>query len=117
MFIVRMIMYLSLYVLQMPIKGVLLILIVTALILGTSVPIKRGCAPTGFRHFEPLMSYRDVEDTGLLSLYILYSPKKPRKLDRCEKLWRTRNLILMLLLIVGIEPHLGEFYKCYFVLF
>ena len=119
MSIIRMIMsssYLSPYLLQMPIKGVLLLLIVTALILRTSMPIKRGCVPTAFWHFEPLMSYRDAEDTGLLGLYVLYSPKKPRKLDRCEKLWRTRNLILMLLLIAGIEPHPGEFYKYHFIL-
>ena len=108
---------LSLYLLPMHIKCVLFVFIVTALILRTSMPIKRGCAPTGFQHFEPLMSYGDAEDTGLLGLYVLYSPKKPRKLDRCEKLWRTRNLILMLLLIAGIEPHPGEFlYKYYFVL-
>ena len=116
MFIVRMILsssYLYLYLLQMPIEGVLLVLMVTALIHRISMPIKRGCAPTGFRHFEPLMSYRDAENTGLLGLYVLYSPKKPKKLDRCEKLWRTRNLILMLLLIAGIEPHPGEFYKYY----
>ena len=71
----------------MPIKGVLLVLMVTTLIHRTSIPIKRGCVPTGFQHFEPLMSYRDAERTGLLGLYVLYSPKKPKKLDRCEKLW------------------------------
>ena len=93
----------------MPIKGGLFVLILVALVMRTSTPIKRGCVPSGFREFEPLITYRAVEDTGLLGLYVLYSLKKSRKLERCEKLWRTRSLILMLLLIAGIESNPGEF--------
>ena len=95
-------------------KGGLFVLILVALAMRTCTPIKRGCSPSGFQHFEPFMSFRDAEDTGLLGLYVLYTPKKPRKLDRCEKLWRRSCLILMLLLIAGIESNPGEFYGCYF---
>ena len=93
----------------MPIKGGLSVLILVALFIRSSTPIKRGCSPSGYREYEPLMSFRDPEDTGLLWMYVLYSPKKPRKLERFEKLWRKRCLILMLLLIAGIESNPGEF--------
>ena len=95
----------------MPIKGGLFVLILVALAMRTSTPIKRGCSPTGYEEYEPLMTFAETEDTGLLGLYVLYSPKKPHKLDRCEKLWRKRCLILMLLLIAEIESNPGEFYK------
>ena len=95
-------------------KGCLFVLILVALVIRSSTPIKRGCSPTGYEEYVPFMTYRDAEDTGLLGLYVLYSPKKPRKLHRCEKLWRKRCLILMLLLIAGIESNPGEFYKYYF---
>ena len=100
----------------MPIKGGLLVLIVTFLVVRTSIPIKRSCAPLGYKEFEPLMTYRGPEDTGLLWMYVLYSPKKPRKLDRCEKLWRKRCLVLMLLLIAGIESNPGEFINIIFII-
>ena len=93
----------------MPIKGGLFVSILVALIMRTSIPIKRSCAPLGYKEYEPLMSFTEAEDTGLLWMYALYSPKKPRKLHRCEKLWRKRSLILMLLLIAGIESNPGEF--------
>ena len=64
----------------MPIKGGLFVLILVALVMRTSTPIKRGCSPFGFQHFEPLMTFTEAEDTGLLGFYVLYSPKKPRKL-------------------------------------
>ena len=92
-------------------KGGLLVSIVTFLVVRTSIPIKRSCAPLGYKEFEPLMAYRDPQDIGLLWMYVLYTPNKPRKLERCEKLWRKRCLILMLLLIAGIESNPGEFYK------
>ena len=95
----------------MPIKGGLFVLVVTALVMRTCTPIKRSCIPSGFRECEPLMMYLDAEDTGFLGLYVLYTPKKPRKLERCEKLWRKRSLILMLLLLAGIEQNTGEFYR------
>ena len=95
-------------------KGGLFVLILVALVMRSSTPIKRSCIPSGYREFEPLMSYRDADDTGL-GLYVLYSPKKPHKLERCEKLWRRRCLILMLLLIAGIEQNPGESYEyCFY---
>ena len=95
----------------MPIKGALVVLILTALAMRTCTTIKRSCAPLGFREFEAFMTYLNAEDTDFLTLYLLYTPKKPRKLDRCEKLWRKRSLILMLLLLAGIEQNPGEFYR------
>ena len=79
-----------------------------------SKPIKRSCSPSGFRHFEPLMTFTEAEDTGLLSFYVLYSPPRLRKLSRVEMLLRTRSLIMILLLIGCVESHPGEFYKYYF---
>ena len=98
----------------MPIRGGLFVLILVALIMRTSIPIKRSCALLGYEEFEPLMLFTEPEDTGLLWMYALYSSKKPRKLDRCQKLWRKPCLILMFLLIAGIESNPGEFYKYYF---
>ena len=95
----------------MPIKGGLFVLILLALVIRSSTPIKQGCSLTGYEEYEPLMTFAEAEDTGLLGLYVLYSPKKPRKLERCQKLWRKRCLILMLLLIAGVESNPGEFYK------
>ena len=95
-------------------KGGLFILIITALAMRTCTPIKWSCAPLGFQEFEPLMMYLNAEDTGFLTLYVLYTPKKPRKLERCEKLWCKRSLILMLLLLAGIEQTLVSFYKYLF---
>ena len=93
----------------MVVKGGLFILIVTALAMRTSVPIKRGCIPSRFKEFEPLMSYRDAEDTGLVGLYVLYSPPRPKKWSRTDILLKTRSLILILLLIRCVESHPGEF--------
>ena len=75
--------YTFLHLLQMAVIGLLIMLIGVALVLRTSTPIKRGCAPTGFRDFEPLIEFMEEEDTGLLGLYVLYSPKKSRKLEPC----------------------------------
>ena len=86
-------------------KGGLLVLILVALTMRTCMSIKRSCAPLGYEEFELLMTYRDAEDTGLLWMYALYTPNKPRKLYRCQKLWRKRCLILMLLLIAGNESN------------
>ena len=61
----------------MPIKGGLFVIIVTALAMRTCMPIKQSCALLGFREFEPLMTYLNAEDTGFLTLYVLYTPKKP----------------------------------------
>ena len=44
----------------MPIKGVLFILIIIALAICISTPIKRGCAPTGFKKFEPLVTFTEA---------------------------------------------------------
>ena len=91
-------------------KGRLFVLVITALILRSTMPIKQTYIPSGFREFEPLMTYLNAEDTGFLTLYVLYTSKKPRKLEHCEKLWCKRSLILMLLLLAGIEQNPGEFY-------
>ena len=85
-------------------KGRIFVLVVTALVLRSTAPIKRTCIPSGFREFEPLMTYLDAEDTGSL----LCTSYTPRRLERCEKLWRKRSLILMLLLLAGIEQNPGE---------
>ena len=90
-------------------KGRLLVFIVMALVLRSTTPIKRSCIPSGYKKCEPFMTYLDAEDTRLLGFYLLYSPKKPRKLERCQKLWWKRSLILMLLLLAGIEQNPGEF--------
>ena len=100
----------------MPIKGGLFILILVGLLIRSCMPIKWSCAPLGYKEYEPLMTYTDAEDTGLLGFYVLYSPKKPHKLERTEKLWRKHCLILMLLLIAGIESNPGEFYEYYLLL-
>ena len=67
-------------------KGCILILILVALVIRLSTPIKRGCSPTGYE-----------------------------ELHRCEKLWSKRCLILMLLLIAGIESNPGEFIIIIFI--
>ena len=77
---------LSLYLLQMPIKGVLFVLIGTFLVIHSSTPIKWSCIPSGLKDFQPLMTFIEVKDTGLLEFYALYTPKKPHKLERCQKL-------------------------------
>ena len=100
----------------MPIKGGLFILILVGLLIRSCMPIKQSCAPLGYEEYEPLMTYTDAEDTGLLGFYVLYSPKKPRKLERTEKLWWKRCLILILLLIAGIESNPGEFYEYHFTI-
>ena len=100
---------LYLYLLQMPIKGVIFVLIGTFLLVRSSTPIKWSSIPSGFLHFQPLMMFTEAKDTGLLGFYVLYTPKKLRKLERCHKLWRKRSLILMPLLISGIESNPGEF--------
>ena len=66
----------------MPIKGCLFVLILVALFIHSSAPIKQGCSPTGYEEYEPLMMFTEAEDTGLLGFYVLYSPNKPRKLEK-----------------------------------
>ena len=95
-------------------KGGLFVLIFVALIIRLSAPLKRGCSPSGYKEFKPLMSLRDPEDTGLLWMYALHSPPRPKKSSCVEMLLRTRSLIMILLLIGCVESHPGEFYKYYF---
>ena len=90
----------------MAINGGLFVLILVALLVGSCTPIKWGCSPCDYKEYKPLVSFTEAEDTGLLWMYVLYNPKKPRKLHRYEKLWRKHCLILMFLLIVGIEATL-----------
>ena len=61
-------------------KGGLFVLILVALFIRSSTPIKRGCSPCVYKEYEPLMTFTEAEDTGFLGLYVLYTPKKPRKL-------------------------------------
>ena len=98
----------------MPIKSGLLVLIITALVARSSISIKRSCTLSGFKNFEPFMTFRDAEDTGMLWMYALYSPPTPKKLSRCQMILRTRSLILILLLIGCIESTQVNFYKYYF---
>ena len=86
-------------------KGGLFVLMLVALFMRSSTPIKRSCAPTGYRGFEPLMMLREAEDTGLLGFYVSYSPPRPKQLSHVQMLLRTRSLISMLLLIGCAESH------------
>ena len=74
-----------------------------------TLSIYRGCAPTGFHPCHPLLQFRNPEDTGLLWMYALYIPHRPKKLTHADKLFGTSALIVMLLIIGGIESHPGEF--------
>ena len=89
-------------------NGGLFILIVSALVVRSLISMKRSCTASGFKDFQPFMTFRDVGDTGLLGFYVLYGPPRPKKLTRCEMLLRTRSLIMILLLIGCIESHPGE---------
>ena len=100
---------LSLYLLQMTIKGGLFVLILAVLVLRSSTPIARQCFPSGFLHFQPFIHFRNPEDTGLLWMYALYTPPRPKKLSRTHLLLRTRSLILVILLIGCVESNPGEF--------
>ena len=95
-------------------KGGLLVLILVVLLVRTSTPIRRGSFPTGYRELEPLMSYRDAEDTGLLSFYLLYTPPRPKKLSHCQMMLRTRSLLLILLAIGCVEANPGKFLKFFY---
>ena len=108
---------LYLFLFQMVAKGGLFVLILVALVMRTSTPIKRGCSPTGHREFEPLMMFREAEDTGLLWMYALHSLPRQKKLTNCEILLKTRSLILILLLTGSTESHPGEFLLILFLLF
>ena len=98
----------------MSVKGAPVILILVALLVRTSMPFQCACFPSGFQNFEPLMSYLDAEDIGLLSFYLLYSPPRPKMLTRCERLLSTRALILILLATGCTEINPGKFYQYYF---
>ena len=98
----------------MAVKRALFVSVLTALVVRSSTPIERQCFSSGFLRFEPFMSFRDAEDTGLLWMYVLYTPPRPKKLSRTHILLRTRSLILIILLIGCVESNPGEFYKYYF---
>ena len=100
---------LPLHLSQMSIKGWLLSLIVVALVVRSSTPIKWSCVPSGYKECQPFMTYLDTEDTGLHWLYMLYSPPRPKKLSRCQTSLKTRTLILILLAIGCIESQPGKF--------
>ena len=98
-----------LYLLQMTIKGGLFVLVLTALVVRSSTPIARQCFPSGFLCFQPLMQFKNAEDTGFLWMYVLYTPPRPKKLSRSHILLRTRSLILVILLIGCVESNPCEF--------
>ena len=89
-------------------NGGLFVLILSALVVRSSASRKRGCTPSGFKDFQPFITFREAEDTGLLGFFVLYSPPRPKKLKRCEMLLRRRSLIMILLLIGCVESHPGE---------
>ena len=87
----------------------LLVLIIVTLMVRCTLPIYRGCAPTGLHPCQPFVHFRNPMDTGLLWMYALYSPPIPKKLSRVEMLLRTRSLIVILLIIKSVESNPGEF--------
>ena len=93
----------------MSIKGTLLGLIFVALMVRCTMPIYKACSPSCFHPYQPLLQFRNPEETGLLWVYVLHTPHGPKKLTRADKLFNTRRLIVMLLIIGGIESHPGEF--------
>ena len=103
----------------MPIKGGLFVLILVALVIHLSTPVKLGCNPSDFQHFEPFLTFTEAEDTGLLWMYALQSPPRPKRLTPCEMLLRTRSLIIeIILLLIGcVESHPSEFLLILFLLF
>ena len=94
----------------------LFILILTTLVVRSSSPITRQCFPYGFLHFQPLMHFKNPENTGLLWMYALYIPPSPKKLRRVQMLLRTRFLILIMLLTGCVESNPGEFICILFLL-
>ena len=90
-------------------KGALLVLVIVALCMKCSSATFRGCAPTGSHPSQPFMRFENPEDTGLLWMYTLYAPPRPKKISRAEMLLKTRSLILILLLIGTVESNPGEF--------
>ena len=75
---------LFLYPLLEAVKGVLFVLIGTFLVVCSLTPINWSCVSSGFKDFQPLMTFRDVEDTGLLWMYNFNNPPRPKKLIRNE---------------------------------
>ena len=74
-------------------NGGLFVVIVTALVVRSSISIKRSCTLNGFKDYHPFMTFRDPEDTGMLWMYALYFPPRPKKLSRCQMILRTKSLI------------------------
>ena len=89
----------------MTIKGILFTIIVVALGLRCMSPAFKSCTPIGYEEFRPLIQFYDAEETGLLWVYVLYTPHRPKKLTRNEKLLNTHSLIFILLINGGIESH------------
>ena len=95
-------------------KGPMLFLIIIALCMRCSSATFRGAFPSGYEPYQPLMEFNNPEDTGLIWMYALYTPPRPKKLEDTDMLLRTRSLILILLIIRCVESHPGEFYEFYF---
>ena len=77
----------------MAVKGFLITLISVAMVLRTSTQTKRGCAPNGFLDFEPPTEFMKAEDTELLGLYVLYSPRKTQKTRTLSTAMTSLNLV------------------------
>ena len=73
----------------MSIKGTFLGLIFVALMVQCMVPIYKACSLTGFHPYEPLLQFKNPEETGLLWIYVLHTPHRSKKLTRAEKLLST----------------------------
>ena len=62
------------------------------------------------KNFVPyMMEFNEVEDTGLLWMYILHTPNRCKKLTHNDRLWKTHSLIVIVLIISRIETNPGEF--------
>ena len=94
-------------------KGPVLFLIVIALCMRCLSTTFRGVCPIGYEPYQPLMDFNNPEDTGLIWIYALYTPPRPKKLKHADMLLRTRSftrsLILILLIIGCVESHPGKF--------
>ena len=74
----------------MTIKGPLFVLIVVALGIRCSSATFRGTCPIGYHPCQPFMQLKNPEDTGLLWMYALYMPPRPKRLSHTDMLLRNK---------------------------
>ena len=89
-------------------NGGLFVLILSALVVRSSASRKRGCTPSGFKDFQPFITFREAEDTGLLGFYILYSPPRPKKVDTLRDAAKNEIVHNDSLIDCCVESHPGE---------